>query len=79
MKRFTDYNEASNYARQTATKFNLDVAIRAAREFGQKGFNVAFASRNDSDYYTAEIVHPGKCPSCGTNGTHYCPADIARD
>ena len=20
-----------------------------------------------------------KCPACGTNGAHYCPADIARD
>ena len=21
----------------------------------------------------------GPCPACGTNGPHYCPADIARD
>lgn len=20
-----------------------------------------------------------KCPACGTNGNHYCPADVARD
>jgi hypothetical protein len=59
MKRFTDYLEAARYARETATKANLDVAIRKTREFGQIGFNVSFASRNDNDYYTAEIVNPG--------------------
>jgi hypothetical protein len=28
-------------------------------------------------YYEGD-AHVAKCPACGTNGAHYCPADIAR-
>jgi hypothetical protein len=58
MKRFTDYNQAYKHASQLANEHRLDVAIRKDREFGASGFNVGFASRNDSDYCTAEIVAP---------------------
>jgi len=57
--RFTDYHEASAVARLKAREMKMDVAVRAQTEFGKKGFNVSLASRNDSDYARAEIVHPG--------------------
>ena len=58
MKRFTDYNEAYKHASKLANEHRLDVAIRKVREFGITGLNVSFASRNDNDYCTAEIVQP---------------------
>ena len=61
--RFTDYHEAARYARDKATASNLDVAIRRVKEFGKDGYNVSFASRNDSDYALAEIVKPGEFQS----------------
>jgi hypothetical protein len=57
-RRYTDYQEAYNAAVELATSCNIDVAIRAVREYGKPGFNVAFASKNDSDYARAEIVTP---------------------
>ena len=56
--RFTTYLEAWEAARVQATSSNLDVAIRRTREYGKDGFNVSYASRNDSDYARAEIVKP---------------------
>lgn len=58
--RFTDYQDAANYARQRATASGLDVAIRRTREYGRDGYNVSYASRNDSDYARAEIVRPSE-------------------
>ena len=26
-----------------------------------------------------EAVAKGPCPDCGTNGPHYCPADLAQE
>jgi hypothetical protein len=57
--RFTDYNEARTNAGIMSKVHNLDVAIRGVKEYGKKGFNISFASRNDSDYALAEIVKPG--------------------
>ncbi len=54
--RFTDYKEAAEYARKRAKELGIDQAIRAVKEYGKLGYNVACASRNDSDYARAEIV-----------------------
>ena len=59
MPRFIDYHEAHAHAAKRATDTGLPVAIRACKEYGKPGFNVSFASRNDSDYARAEIVRPG--------------------
>ena len=56
--RFTDYLEAAAEARTRANASGLDIAIRATTEYGKRGFNVSYASRNDSDYARAEIVKP---------------------
>lgn len=61
--RFATWEKAHTEAQQRANTTGLDVAIRKVREFGCVGFNVAFASRNDSDYARAEIVKPEK--PCG--------------
>ena len=58
-QRFTSYDEAYEAARQKANDANLDVAIRRVKEFGKWGYNVTYASKNDSDYALAEIVKPG--------------------
>ena len=56
--RFADYHEAYNAAVDKARSCGLDVAIRFVKEYGKAGYNVSFASRNDSDYARAEIVTP---------------------
>lgn len=56
--RFKKWSKAHEYARTQADSTGLDVAIRAVKEFGGLGYNVSFASRNDSDYARAEIVRP---------------------
>jgi hypothetical protein len=48
------HRDALAYARS----MNLDVALRAVKEYGRKGFVFHLASRNDSDYARAEIVRP---------------------
>lgn len=58
MQRFVNWKDAHTYAATLATQCKLDVAIRKVKEFGVVGFNVGFASRNDSDYAMAEIVKP---------------------
>lgn len=58
--RFTDYGDAAKEARARANASGLDVAIRATKEYGKRGFNVSYASRNDSDYARAEIVTPDR-------------------
>jgi hypothetical protein len=60
MTRFEDYHKARTEAQSLADRCKLPVAIRKAREFGRDGFNVSFASRNDSDFDRAEIVNPGE-------------------
>ena len=57
-RRFLDYADASREAHKLANESGLDVAIRKAKEFGKTGYNVGYASKNDSDYATAEIVRP---------------------
>lgn len=59
MERFADWKQAHTYAVDMANTHKIDVAIRATREYGKLGYNVSFASRNDSDYAVAEIVRPG--------------------
>lgn len=56
--RFTDYHAAAAVARERADRTRLDVAIRRTKEYGRDGYNVSFASHNDSDYTLAEIVTP---------------------
>lgn len=51
---FADWKTAHTFAQETANHTGDDVAIRKASD----GFNVNLASRNDSDYDTAEIVKP---------------------
>ena len=58
-KRFTDWKEAHTAAVAYANDMKMDVALRKVKEFGKVGFNINIASRNDSDYATAEIVKPG--------------------
>lgn len=58
MTRFTDWHEAHRYAQDKADRSGLDVAIRRVKEYGRDGFNVSYASVNDSDYARAEIVQP---------------------
>ena len=57
-KRFTDYHEAYNAAVDMARSCHHDVALRFVKEYGKAGYNLSFASRNDSDYARAEIVTP---------------------
>jgi len=58
MKRFIEWKDAHTHAQKLANDTKLDVAIRRTREYGRDGFNVSFASQNDSDYARAEIVRP---------------------
>ena len=58
-KRFTDWKEAHAAAVEYANFAKMDVALRAVKEFGKRGFSISIASRNDSDYARAEIVRPG--------------------
>ena len=58
MNRFDTWKEAHEFAQNRANFTGLDVAIRRVKEFGKVGYNVSFASRNDSDYARAEIVKP---------------------
>lgn len=58
--RHESWSSAHAEAATLATKTGLDVAIRAVREYGKLGYNVSFASVNDSDYAKAEIVRPGE-------------------
>lgn len=55
---FRDWSDAHRHAEEKANRLGLDVAIRATKEYGKKGFAVHLASRNDSDYALAEIVKP---------------------
>lgn len=59
------YEEALAEARERASRSSLDVAIRRCKEFGRDGFNVGYASRNDSDYALAEIVTPDNARAFG--------------
>lgn len=60
MKRFQEWSDAHQYARDLARQHQLCVAIRKVKEYGKTGYNVGFVSTNDSDYVTAEIVRPGE-------------------
>jgi len=55
---FDTWKEAHNAAKEKATRYNLDVAIRKVKEYGKIRFVVSFACRNDSDYARAEIITP---------------------
>ena len=57
---FTEYRDAARWARAEATILRNDVAIRRVTEYGKRGYAVSYASRNDSDYTTAEIIRPGE-------------------
>jgi hypothetical protein len=65
MTRFLDWKEAHTEAQKRANEVGTDVAIRKVKEYGKIGYNISFASHNDSDYALAEIVKPAKCPWCG--------------
>jgi len=56
--RFHFYPDALAEAQRRAATTGLNVAIRVTLEYGKEGFNVSFASVNDSDYARAEIVRP---------------------
>lgn len=56
---YTDWKAAHAVAAEKATRLGLDVALRAVKWYGKKGYTVTLASRNDSDYARAEIVRPG--------------------
>ena len=58
-KRFASWNEAHAEAQKMADDTGQNVAIRTVKEYGKTGYNVSFASSNDSDYSRAEIVKPG--------------------
>lgn len=58
--RFESWHDAHAFAENKADNSGLDVAIRAQKEYGRMGYNVSFASVNDSDYARAEIVKPRK-------------------
>lgn len=68
-RRFTKYEEARKEAQTRANSSGLDVAIRRVKEFGKDGFNVTYASRNDSDYDVAEIVTPERKTLKGYGGS----------
>lgn len=55
---FDDYDTARRAAGDKARLHGMDVALRAGKEFGRMVYRVSFASRNDSDYALAEIIHP---------------------
>jgi hypothetical protein len=57
-ERFFDYKEAYGYASTLARQLNHDVSIRKVKEYGRIGYNVSITSTSDSDYATAEIIHP---------------------
>ncbi len=57
---FADYHVAVRAARTKATELHMDVAVRVGKEYGKNGYHVSLASRNDSDYANAEIIHPGE-------------------
>lgn len=56
--RYANYEDAYDAAVTRARTANIDVAIRRTSEYGKWGYNVSYASRNDSDYVRAEIVTP---------------------
>jgi hypothetical protein len=56
---YTTWQAAHAAAADKATRLNLDVALRAVKWYGKRGFTVTLASRNDSDYARAEIIRPG--------------------
>jgi|ERR1019366_1318296 predicted Rossmann fold nucleotide-binding protein DprA/Smf involved in DNA uptake len=56
--RYIDWKEAHKSAQEQANESGSDVAIRKTLEYGKTGYNVSYASRNDSDYALAEIVQP---------------------
>ena len=69
---------ADSYIAGAGTLPQIDTALRQAFYAGvQHGINTA------QKIYRPELKEPPpstpKCPACGTNGAHYCPADIARD
>ena len=65
-RRFIEYKDAYDAAQKLATECKIDTVIRGVKEYGKLGYNVSFASRNDSDYARYEIyeiVRPGS-PKC---------------
>ena len=58
-ERYDQWVLARQAAIEKANRLGLDVAIRYVKEFGRRGYNVAVASKMDSDYVRAEIVRPG--------------------
>jgi len=67
-ERLLDYKEAYDYASALARRLNHDVSIRKVKEYGRTGYNVSITSTSDSDYATAEIIHPSD-PSIKRNAT----------
>ena len=64
---------ADSYLSAVQTQIQIDSALRRAFYAGvQHGINTA------QKIYRPEPPPSNKCPACGTNGAHYCPADIAR-
>ena len=62
MRRFTDYREAAQYARDKANALELCVGILRSREYGKDGYNVFLiptdpAKRFDRDA-RAEVIGP---------------------
>ncbi len=60
-KFFIDWKEAHTAAVEYARECKHDVALSKSKDLwsGKRGFSIKLASRNDSDYYLAEIVRPG--------------------
>lgn len=56
---YATWQAAHAAAADKANRLQLDVALRAVKWYGKCGYTVTLASRNDSDYARAEIVHPG--------------------
>ena len=74
-ERFTEWKDAHAAAQRQANQSNMDVAIRKTKEYGKTGYNVSYASRNDSDYALAEIVKPDDQPE---NWCSTCNVKIVR-
>jgi hypothetical protein len=58
MNEFNNYDDALEFAQKSANTLQLDIAIRKVKSFGKVVYRTNFASKNDSDYATAEIVKP---------------------
>jgi len=65
-KRFTDYDEAYEYARTQSDKLSMDHGIMRQKEYGRDGFNVSILPPPDRSFgheLRAERVTPGM-PRC---------------